>query len=61
MPQVQEHEIEPCEGVPKAKPCLDRSPLRLQGFDDKWRCPQCHRIHTELVFSETKQKDAVIY
>lgn len=74
MPLVSEKEIEACAGVvvdeatskalklPRADGvCNSRIPLRLQGYDDKWRCPDCHRIHIELVFADTRQKDKVVH
>lgn len=74
MPLVNENEIEQCAGVvvdrvtsealklPRSDGvCKSRLPLRLQGYDDKWRCPDCHRTHCELVFADTRQKDNVIH
>jgi len=74
MPLVSEKEIEKCEGIvvdevtskelklPRADGvCNSRIPLRLEGFDHKWRCPDCHRIHIELVFADTKQKNGRVH
>jgi len=59
MPQVKPNEIEPCAGIEPLQPgpCKSNIPLRLQGMDGKWRCLRCNRIHMELVYQDTKQKD----
>ena len=69
MPLVKEQEIGPCEGVRisqadamrlgvphKEGKCNNRMPLRIKGFDDRWRCEECNRVHAELVFLDTKFK-----
>lgn len=70
MGLVNDNELGPCHGVivsvgaskdlgiPAGKiPCatfLDN--VRIKGFDDKWRCTNCQRIHSEIVFAETKPR-----
>jgi hypothetical protein len=69
MPLVQGEEIACCEGVviseavarelnlpAVGKVCNVNEPLRIKGFDGKWRCRFCHKIHAELVYADTKLK-----
>lgn len=53
MPLVKVNDVGPCHGV-RGLICNDKSLLRIKGFDDKWRCRPCHKVHIELVYSETK-------
>ena len=55
MPLVKVEDIGPCHGV-RGLICNDKSQLRIKGFDDRWRCKPCNRVHTELVYSETKKQ-----
>lgn len=74
MPQVTEREIDPCAGViidentarelklPISDGrCENRMPVRIKGYDDKWRCPGCNAIHAELVFADTRFKGEVVH
>ncbi len=56
---VPEHEMDPCAGYPAQYcPCPNgRTPLAIKGFDDKWRCTTCHRVHIELVYREAGESD----
>ena len=70
MGLVNDNELGPCAGVvvsagaardlniPAGKfPCATAMDnVRIKGFDDKWRCKNCQRIHAELVFAETHLK-----
>jgi transposase-like protein len=74
MPLVNENEIDRCAGVfvnesvakllkiPQSSgDCTSRIPLRVQGYDDRWRCPGCHKIHVELVYADTRQKEQKVH
>lgn len=74
MPMVTQNEIEPCAGVvvdmATAKAldlprmdgvCRSRIPLRIAGYDKRWRCPDCNRIHLELVYADTRQQDNKVH
>jgi hypothetical protein len=48
-----EADMPACVGNPKMKHVgRQPPPVTLRGFDDKWRCEQCHQIHVEIVFKE---------
>lgn len=70
MPLVKQKEIGKCAGVvvnrkmsealklPRSDGvCRSKIPMRIMGYDDRWRCPGCHKIHIELVYADTRQKD----
>jgi hypothetical protein len=68
MGLVSDNELGPCSGVvvsagaakdlgiPAGKfPCAtDMDNVRIKGFDGRWRCKNCQRIHAEIVMAETK-------
>ena len=69
MGKVSESEIGPCAGVTitekvakelglpvMGEVCNDMMPLRIKGYDGKWRCQKCTKIHNELIFADTKKQ-----
>jgi hypothetical protein len=49
---VKEEEMPPCEANPNQACMSSFQPMMIAGYDDKMRCPTCHRIHVELVMEE---------
>lgn len=52
MGKIDERDVEPCPGASPKHPCGARMDPAIQGFDGKFRCYRCQRIHTELVYTE---------
>lgn len=54
---VRLDELEPCSGNPGAACASGVTAERVQGFDDRWRCVACQRLHVELVMREAGERD----
>lgn len=50
--EIKDSEIPPCEGNPNAPCRMGASNVVLKGYDDRFRCPACNRVHIELVMKE---------
>lgn len=52
---VPDHELDPCADAGKPHcPCVKgRTSLVLRGFDNKWRCETCHRVHIADVYRQS--------
>ena len=45
------------EDVHPCPDCLKRADPSVKGFDDKWRCIDCHMLHVESVYHEAGESD----
>lgn len=56
---VRDHEMERCADASKPHcPCVrGRADVVLRGFDNKWRCVSCHKVHVADVFRQSGEGD----